>query len=315
MYKMNQLIDNQSKKKIYLNKMCNKQIIISFYKYFFVLDTKELFYFIKLNLEKKNIFGRIYIATEGINGIISIPFKQYKYIKHFFKNLHSKTKKIYMNCSIERHAIVFLDLRIKIKKQIVSSKMKDFSLRKNIRGIYLNAFLVNKYFLNKKFVFVDMRNSYEYAIGHFRNAINIPAQTFREQLKKLPKALQLYHDKKIVMYCTGGVRCEKSTALLKNFGFSNVYHIYGGILSYITQTKKYNLPNYFQGKIFLFDSRLEKKITNDVFSKCINCKKYTNRAYINCFNNFCHRLMIQCKVCSIKLQCCCSVKCNNKLKI
>ncbi|VFP81520.1 rhodanese-related sulfurtransferase [Buchnera aphidicola] len=313
MYKIKKTVSHNNLKNIYSHYLYNKRVVLSFYKYFFILNPKKLLFFLKLNLENKNILGRIYISKEGINGTISIPSNKYKYIKHFFKRIHSKTRRMYINYTIENKKMAFWNLKIKIKKQIVSSEIKNFYFSRNKIGIYLNAFLVNKYFFNKNFIFVDMRNSYEYEIGRFYNSLTVPSRTFREQLEKLPKFLELYKNKKIVLYCTGGVRCEKATALLKNKGFSKIYHIYGGILSYIKQVKKYNLPNYFQGKIFVFDNRLSEKITNDVFSQCINCKEYTDRIHINCLNNFCHRLFIQCKVCSVKLNSCCCLNCKNKL--
>ncbi|VFP79238.1 rhodanese-related sulfurtransferase [Buchnera aphidicola] len=313
MYKIKKIVSNNNLKNIYSHYLYNKRFILSFYKYFFILNPKKLLFFLQLNLENKNILGRIYISKEGINGTVSIPFDKYKYIKHLFKSIHSKTRRMYINYTIENKRMAFWNLKIKIKKQIVSSKIKNFCFSRKKIGIYLNAFLVNKYFFNKNFIFVDMRNSYEYEIGHFYNSITVPSRTFREQLEKLPKFLEFYKNKKIVLYCTGGVRCEKATALLKNNGFSKIYHIYGGILSYIKQVKKYNLPNYFRGKIFVFDNRLSEKITNDIFSQCINCKKYTDRIHINCLNDFCNRLFIQCRVCSIKLNSCCCLNCKNKL--
>ncbi|VFP81141.1 UPF0176 protein YceA [Buchnera aphidicola (Cinara kochiana kochiana)] len=313
---MYQIIKKNSQtnlKKIYLHSISRKHMILSFYKYFFVNDPKKLLNLIKIKLEKKNILGRIYISEEGINALISIPIIQYKYIKHFFKNINKNTKRMYMNYTIEDKKIAFWDLKIIFKKQIVSNKIKNFSFYGRNQGIYLNAWLVNKYFFDPNCIFLDMRNSYEYEIGHFSNAMTLPAQTFREQLEKLPKYLDLHKNKKIIMYCTGGIRCEKSTALLKYYGFPHVYHIYGGILSYIKQVKKYNLPNYFKGKIFVFDARLSEKITDDILSKCMNCQKYTDRVHINCFNDFCHRLFIQCRTCSIKLNSCCCLTCKNTL--
>ncbi|VAX76607.1 rhodanese-related sulfurtransferase [Buchnera aphidicola] len=313
MFKKNQLVFKK-----YLNNFCEdihckKRVILSFYKYFLIINPENLFNFLQFHLKNKNVLGRIYISKEGINAVISIPFILYNYFKRFFRNLYSKTRKMYINYFFENKKIAFWDLRIKIKNQLVSSKIINFNFYPNNCGIYLNASLVNKYLFNKNFIFVDMRNSYEYEIGHFSNSLSIPSKTFREQLKKLPYYLNSYRDKNIVLYCTGGIRCEKSTALLKYYGFSKIYHIYGGILSYIQQVKQNNLPNYFKGKIFVFDSRLFKKITNDILSKCITCKKNTNRSHINCFNNFCHRLFIQCKKCSIKLNSCCSVECRRIL--
>ncbi|VFP85970.1 UPF0176 protein YceA [Buchnera aphidicola (Cinara pseudotaxifoliae)] len=313
MHKIKKISSNMNLKNVYLHSIDSRRVILSFYKYFCIVNPLKLFFFLKSNLVDKNVLGRIYISKEGINATISIPFSKYKYITRFFKKIDTKTKKMYINYTFENKQMAFWDLRIKIKKQIISSNVKNFCFFKGNKGIYLNAFLVNQYFVSKDCIFFDMRNDYEYEIGHFSNAVTIPSKTFRDQLQQLPKFLEPYRNKKIVMYCTGGVRCEKSTALLRHHGFSYVYHIYGGILSYIKQVQKYNLPNYFKGKIFVFDERLSKKITDDVFSVCINCQQDTDRIHINCFNNSCHRLFIQCIQCSVQLNSCCCLDCKNQL--
>ncbi|QTM69196.1 rhodanese-related sulfurtransferase, partial [Buchnera aphidicola (Hormaphis cornu)] len=162
--------------------------------------------------------------------------------------------------------------------------------------------------LNKNVIIVDVRNSYEYRIGHFKNSINIFANTFREQLHKIVFNLIKFKNKNIIMYCTGGIRCEKATAWLMYHGFNKVFHIKGGIIGYVNHAKKNKLPIFFKGKNFVFDLRMFEKITDDVLGSCYHCKKPYD-IYINCKHSKCNLLFIQCLVCKTKYHDYCSLKC------
>ncbi|WP_343126404.1 rhodanese-related sulfurtransferase [Buchnera aphidicola] len=285
--------------------------VLSFYKYFFIKNPTEFSNKIKKIFIKKNILGRIYISKEGINAQISIPWYFLKFIKLFIKNLDIKLNNINFQRELSNKKISFWKLIIKIRSQILSSKIKNFIFDRNRVGKYLNAEQVNQYIHKKNAILVDMRNHYEYYIGHFKNSITYPSQTFKIQLKNLHNFLKDYKKKNIILYCTGGIRCEKATSLLLYYNFKNVFQIFGGILGYIHEAKIKNLPIYFLGKLFVFDARLEEKVTSDIFTKCKNCKKITNNKYINCRNNFCHLLFIQCNSCSKKFNFFCSEKCKN----
>ncbi|MDE5285647.1 MAG: rhodanese-related sulfurtransferase, partial [Buchnera aphidicola] len=157
-------------------------------------------------------------------------------------------------------------------------------------------------------IFLDMRNSYEYRIGHFENAIEIKSTNFRSQLKLVVQKMNYAKKKKIVMYCTGGIRCEKATAWMIFNGFKNIYHIEGGIIGYVHDAKKNNLPIFFKGRNFVFDNRMSEKVSNDIISFCEQCNQSSD-IYVNCKYNKCHKLFIQCKKCSNKFNTCCSVEC------
>ncbi|WP_075431987.1 rhodanese-related sulfurtransferase [Buchnera aphidicola] len=310
MLRKKKIISNKILKIIYQHDY-TKRTIISLYKYFKIHNPIILLDFIKIELKKYDVLGRIYIATEGINVQISTPDIYMKNVIYFFKNLNIHLKNICINYSIVNRSMAFWKLQIKIRKQLVANNIHDIPILTDSFKNYLNAFQVNKCFFDKNTIFVDIRNHYEYEIGHFHRSLEIPSNTFREQLDKLPIFLRLYQNKKIVLYCTGGIRCEKAAALLKKYKFKNIYQIYGGILSYINQTKTYNLPMYFKGKLFVFDSRMAERITNDVVSICKNCQNITDSMHINCLNNVCHRLFIQCEKCSRKLKSYCSKRCLN----
>lgn len=287
-------------------------ITISFYKFFYVSNPLKFLLFLKLKLKSFQVLGRIYISYEGINAQINIPIKKFYKIIFFFEKLDINLKNIFINFSPYNTDISFLKLIIKFKKQIISRNIiENFHFSYKNTGIYLNAMEVNDNILDSDAIFVDMRNIYEYEIGHFYNALTIPANTFRDQLMKLKNILSSYRDKKIIMYCTGGIRCEISTALLNFYGFKKVYQIYGGILEYIKQVKIYHLPNYFKGKLFVFDNRLSIPINFDYLSKCKNCDQKTYRSHVNCANSLCHILFVQCYFCYLKLKSFCSEKCQN----
>ncbi|AEH39817.1 hypothetical protein BCTU_236 [Buchnera aphidicola (Cinara tujafilina)] len=308
--KKKNIISNKILKIICLHNY-TKRTIISLYKYFNVFYPKELLNDIQIGLKKYDVLGRIYIANEGINAQISVPDSYVNKIMSFFKKININLCNININFSIENKSMAFWKLQIKIRKQLVANNIDNVPILKNSSKYYLNAFQVNKLFLDSKSIFVDIRNHYEYEIGHFYQALEIPSKTFREQLDMLKETLLPYKNKKIVLYCTGGIRCEKAFGLLKKYKFKNVYQIYGGILGYINQTQKYSLPMYFKGKIFVFDNRLAERVTNDILSKCRNCNQLTDSIHINCAYHRCHRLFIQCKNCSKKFNFYCSTKCLN----
>lgn len=289
----------------------HKHITISFYKFFYISNPRKIFFLLQNEFKKYNISGRIYISTEGINAQISFPLNNYYEIIFFLKNLHIGLNDLFINHSFYQSILSFKKLQIKLKKQIISRNlMCNGFLNTYTPGIYINALEVNNYFLNDNAIFVDVRNTYEYEIGHFSNSINIPSITFKNQLHQIKKILLPYKEKKIIMYCTGGIRCEISTTLLKSYGFLKVYQIYGGVLGYLNQVKEYNLPVYFKGQLFVFDDRLSIPITFDSLSICKNCGAEVYRPHINCVNPFCHILFLQCYRCSLILKSFCSQKCK-----
>jgi len=163
-------------------------------------------------------------------------------------------------------------------------------------------------------IVVDMRNHYEYEVGHFENAIEIPSDTFREQLPMAVDMLKANKDANIIMYCTGGIRCEKASAYMLHQGFQNVFHLEGGIINYANVAKEAGLPNKFHGKNFVFDDRLGERITEEILAHCHQCGQPCDD-HINCANQGCHLLFIQCKDCAALYHCCCSKECSDIVQL
>lgn len=288
----------------------NPRITLSFYKYFTIKNTQEYRDIIYQYFYQYSFLGRVYIATEGINAQISIPKQHYKLLKNFLVQLDVRLNHVRINKALnDKKSFWFLS--VKVKQKIVQDGILEPFFNPSEVGMYIKAKMVNLMLHDKKTIFIDMRNSYEYAIGHFKNAIEIKSMTFREQLKNVIKLMYYAKNKNIVMYCTGGIRCEKATAWMIYNGFKNIYHIEGGILGYVHDAKKNGLPILFQGKNFVFDHRMSEKISDHILSFCKNCNQPAD-TYINCQYNSCHLLFIQCPTCSISLKKCCSLSCMNK---
>lgn len=288
----------------------NKRFNVSFYKYFYIMNPQKIYNIILKKFNLFNVLGRVYISYEGLNAQISIPKKYYKNIINFIYNLNIKLNNVLINRSSNTKKS-FFNLKIKLKKNIVADNIHDY-INYNRKGVYLkNAQEVNNMFNKKSVTFIDMRNKYEYEIGHFVNAVNIPFNTFKEQLKNIIDFLKIFKNKKLVMYCTGGIRCEKASSYLINYGFSSIYHIYGGIINYVNSAKENNLPINFVGKMFVFDNRLYEKISHHIISNCHQCKE-TCDIHRNCRNKKCNKLFIQCDKCAKKFDYFCSNDCVKK---
>ncbi|ADP67341.1 rhodanese-related sulfurtransferase [Buchnera aphidicola] len=286
------------------------RLTLSFYKYFFIKNTQEYRDRLYKNFYKYNVLGRIYVASEGINAQISVPKKYYSILKKFLYNFDIELNNLRINKSLDNEKSFWV-LCVKIKKKIVQDGIKEHFFNPNNVGIYIQSEQVNSMLHDKKTIFIDMRNSYEYAIGHFENAIEIKSITFREQLKKVIQLMAYAKNKKIVMYCTGGIRCEKATSWMLFNGFKHVYHLEGGIIGYVHDARKNGLPVLFKGKSFVFDNRMSEKISDEVISYCKQCGKSSD-VYINCKYSSCHLLFIQCENCSVKFHSCCSLECMKK---
>ena len=281
---------------------------ISFYNYFNIANPQEFRDFLYKNLLELNVFGRIYVAKEGINAQISVPNSQYENFNNFIYSIE-ELNGIRLNIAID-DGKSFWVLKVKVREQIVADAISDASFNMNNKGQYVNAIEMNKMMDDGNTIVIDMRNHYEFEVGHFENAIELPSDTFREQL---PMAIDMMQDKKnnnIIMYCTGGIRCEKASAFMMHNGFKNVFHLEGGIINYAQQTKEQNLKSKFIGKNFVFDNRLGEKITDDIIAKCHQCGNPAD-THTNCLNSGCHLLFIQCETCAQEFKDCCCDECKS----
>lgn len=290
-----------------------KRITISFYQYAEIKSPQQFRDELYVNLSQLQVFGRIYVANEGINAQISVPefnmdaFRDYLNTISFLKNIR-------LNIAVDNDGKSFWLLKIKVREKIVADGITDRDFNMFQKGKYVDAKAFNRLTDDPETVVIDMRNHYEYEVGHFENAIEVPSDTFREQLPMAVEMLKDKRDKNIVMYCTGGIRCEKASAWMRHNGFQHVFHLEGGIINYVHQAEEQHLPLKFHGKNFVFDDRLGEKVTGDIISHCHQCGKPCDR-HVNCKNDGCHLLFIQCDECAKKLNGCCSVECMQELEL
>jgi UPF0176 protein len=281
---------------------------LSFYRYFPISDPGKFRDQLYLALSDLKIFGRIYLAHEGINAQISVPVSRVPDFRDYLETI-DPLKGLRLNTAIADNGKSFWVLKIKVRQKIVADGIRDEHFSMENKGKYVNAEAFNELTANPETVVVDMRNHYEYEVGHFEGAIEIPSDTFREQLPMAVDLLKGEKDKPVIMYCTGGIRCEKASAYLMHQGFRQVYHLEGGIIHYANTVKEKGLENKFRGKNFVFDDRLGETVSGEVIARCHQCGKPAD-THTNCKNSGCHLLFIQCAECAAKYDGCCSVECQ-----
>lgn len=280
---------------------------LSFYQYHQLEDPQAFRNDLYLKLSECGVLGRIYVANEGINGQISVPTEQFETFKATLYSI-PWLDGVRLNIAVEKDGKSFFKLAIKVREKIVADGLDDATFDVTKRGKHLRAPEVNALLDDPATIVVDMRNHYESEVGYFENAIRPDVETFREALPLVEDLLQEEKDKNIVMYCTGGIRCEKASAYYLHKGFHNVFMIDGGIIEYAHQCAEQGLPNKFIGKNFVFDERLGERISEDVVAKCHQCGKPCD-THKNCANDVCHVLFIQCEECAAKYHSCCSQQC------
>ena len=292
-----------------INDAGKQRLTLSFYAYAKIKNPKEFRDALFLAWNPLEVLGRIYVATEGINAQLSLPADYFYDFKNTIEQ-YNFMKDIRLNIAVEHDDHSFLKLTIKVRDKIVADGLVDETLDVTNIGTHLNARDFNLLLDNPNTIVVDMRNHYESEIGHFVGAITPDVETFRESLPIIEQQLSHFkEDKNLLMYCTGGIRCEKASAFLKHKGFKNVYQLEGGIIEYTRQIKAEGLESKFIGKNFVFDHRLGERITNDILSQCHQCGAPCDN-HTNCVNDGCHILFIQCDNCKIELENCCSTKCK-----
>ena len=291
---------------------------ISFYKYSPIEDPQAFRDEFYKNLNQLKAFGRIYVAQEGINAQMSVPASNFEKFRAYLNTIPF-LENLRLNIALDDDARLndgvgqgksFWVLKVKVRDKIVADGIADPNFDMSKKGKYVDADSFNKLTADPETIVVDMRNHYEYEIGHFENAIEVPSDTFREQLPMAVSMLEEKKDKNIIMYCTGGIRCEKASAYMLHNGFKNVYHLEGGIIKYANKVKAEKLPNKFLGKNFVFDGRLGEKIGDEIISHCHQCGAPCD-THTNCANEGCHLLFIQCEACAEKYEGCCSEECQS----
>ena len=285
-----------------------QRLTLSFYAYA-KIENPQLFrdnLFIAWNA--LDALGRIYVANEGINAQMSIPADNLDAFRETLE-VYDFMKDIRLNVAVDQDDHSFLKLTIKVRHKIVADGLNDETFDVTKKGIHLTAAAFNEILDDPNTIVVDFRNHYESEVGHFKNAITPDVETFRESLPIINEQLKDFKEtKNLVMYCTGGIRCEKASAYYKHHGFKNVFQLEGGIINYAKQIKEEGLESKFIGKNFVFDNRLGERITDDVVSQCHQCGKPCDN-HTNCANDGCHLLFIQCDECQQAMENCCSTDC------
>lgn len=303
---------NKEELKDQINDSKLERTTLSFYKYHPIEKPKDFRDQLFRLFSSIGVLGRIYVANEGINAQLSVPTGQFA---DFQRTLYSIDflDGVRLNIAIEDDGKSFYVLKIKVRQKIVADGISEPIDLQN-GGKHIDAMEFNTLTKDENTIVVDMRNHYESEVGHFDSAICPDVETFRESIHVVEDLLKEHREKDIVMYCTGGIRCEKATAYFKTKGYENLYQLDGGIIEYARQVESLGLDNKFLGKNFVFDERLGERISSEIIARCHQCGAPCD-THINCHNTACHLLFIQCPDCARKYDNCCSEKCSSFIKL
>jgi UPF0176 protein len=307
---MKKKLHNRVNREVLIQQVFNSPIrrkTISFYKYYNIGNPQLFRDHFYLMLDEIGVLGRIYVSYEGVNGQISCPDENLGLLREKLNEI-TFLENCRLNQAIEDDGKSFFKLTIKFREKIVADGLDDKTFDVTNHGIHVDALDFNALAENPDTIIVDMRNHYESEVGHFQNAITPDVETFREELPYVENLLKGKEDKNLLMYCTGGIRCEKASAYFKHKGFKNVFQLNGGIIEYARQIKEQGIENKFVGKNFVFDERLGERISEEVIAHCHQCGVPCDD-HKNCANEACHILFIQCPSCAAKLENCCSTQC------
>ncbi len=292
-----------------IEKAGKDRLTLSFYQYAKISDPQKFRDKLFIAWHALDVLGRIYVAKEGINAQLSLPAERFNDFKAYLDTIDF-LKDIRLNIAVAQDNMSFLKLKIKVRHKIVADGLNDDAFDVTNIGVHVDAEKFNMLIDDDDTVLVDMRNHYESEIGHFKNAVTPDVDTFRESLDIIEDDLKNHKDdKNLVMYCTGGIRCEKASAYFKHKGFKNVFQLEGGIIEYTRQVKDQGLENKFMGQNFVFDDRRAERISDDVIAQCHQCGSPFD-THTNCANDACHLLFIQCETCKAEMNNCCSEACK-----
>jgi UPF0176 protein len=280
--------------------------VLLFYKYVNLEDPARI---VLEHLDwclKNGIKGRVFFASEGVNGTVSGKVEDIDRYKSHLKSYPEFSDLWFKEDSADEHA--FKKMHVRLKNEIVHGDLKEVSTDHGGKRLSPEE-LLQFYKDKKEFIIVDARNWYESKIGKFKNAITPQMKNFRERKKVVDEDLKEYKDKTIVTYCTGGIRCEKASAYMVENGFKDVYQLDGGIVNFI---KKYP-DTFWEGGMFVFDERrvMEPNSKEELkhIAKCHFCGGPTSY-YINCHNLECDKIIVSCHKCKAENGYCCSDECR-----
>lgn len=301
---------SRAQKKALIASEGDTRVTLSFYRYVRLNDPEAFRQRLLDVWGELGCLGRIYVASEGINAQMNVPQAQWDRFDAWVQSQPELAGIPYKIAVEEGGAPSFYKLTIKVKDKIVADGLDDASFDVTDTGEYLTAAEMNNYIDDPDAIVVDMRNSYESEVGHFDGAITPEVETFRDELKATPELLRIHKNKKIALYCTGGIRCEKASAWLKHNGYKDVKHLKGGIIDYAHQVEREGLSNKFLGKNFVFDERLSERVGDQIISTCHLCRTTKSDTHHHCQNQICHTLFIGCDACVTKRAGYCSWRCQ-----
>ena len=301
---------NQKSKDLLVKKLESEDFnrtTCSFYKYVNIVDPLTFRDKVYEEFDSLEILGRIYIAKEGVNAQISVPEKNWGIFLKLISNI-----KLFNDVDIKtaiNDGISFYKLVVKVKKEIVVYNIPKNKFNMDVVGEHLNTKQFNEAIENSNTTVIDMRNIYESEVGQFISAEIPQVEKSKDLLPEVRRMLKGREHHQVLLYCTGGIRCEKASSFLMNEGIKNVKQLQGGIIQYAHDTKKEGLESKFVGKNFVFDARLGERVTEDIISTCHLCGEKSD-SHKDCKNDACHILFIQCSKCDEKLNGCCSKECK-----
>ena len=249
----------------------NKYNVYSFYRFLQIKDKTKIKYLLDQYFSEKNIKGTILLAHEGINGSIAGSKKDIEITIKIIKKL-LKIRKLNLKIN-EVDFLPFNRIKVRLKKEIVSLGKGNINVQK-LKGDLIEPSEWNLILEDKNTEVIDVRNSFEIKIGKFKHAVNPNTDSFRE-FPKMIKKMKLKKNKRIAMYCTGGIRCEKASSFLKMEGYKNVVQLSGGILNYLEYTKNENSNSLWNGECFVFDNRVavNKCLKKGRYIQCYGCRR------------------------------------------
>ncbi len=281
---------------------------LSFYRYVILEDPQAFRDALYASWDALGCFGRVYVAREGINAQMSVPEHNAQRLLDELERF-PELRQMPIKWAIEDDGKSFYKLTLKVRPKIVADGLDDGTFDVTNVGRHLSAEEFHEQVAQPGTIVVDMRNHYESEVGHFQNAICPDADTFRDEIELVVDLLRDNKEQKVLLYCTGGIRCEKASAYLKHHGFQDVNQLHGGIIEYAQRVKAHGWESRFVGKNFVFDERLGERITDEVVSHCHQCGKPSD-LHTNCRNEACHLLFIQCPECASQHGGCCSPECR-----
>ncbi len=301
------LVSKQLLKKRLTEETFNRKTV-SFYRYLKIEDVENFRNRLYIDFEALNIFGRVYVAAEGINAQISVPEQNWELFKNYLE-AQEQLKNMPLKIAVEDNGKSFYKLIVRIKSKIVADGLNDNTFDVTNVGNHLSAKEFNAAMQQSGTIVIDMRNHYESEVGFFKDALKPDADTFRDALPQAIEMTKDNKDNKILLYCTGGIRCEKASAYFKHHGYKDVNQLYGGIIQYAREVNAEHLENKFLGKNFVFDERMGERISDEIVSTCHQCGGKCD-THVNCANDDCHLLFIQCESCKATYEGCCTPECK-----